>query len=141
MSDDANKTVTALDDDSGAVGTGVFNGDVGRLERIDRALGVFTVRFDDKVAVYPVDMAEQIEPAYAVTVHKSQGSEYRCVVLVVSDTAPLLRYRNLLYTAVTRARELLVMVGDRRIVSEMIANDRRIKRYTALKFMVRELCK
>lgn len=129
------------DKDDGTDGTGVFNGDVGRLERIDRALGVFTVRFDDKVAVYPVDMAEQIEPAYAVTVHKSQGSEYRCVVLVVSDTAPLLRYRNLLYTAVTRARELLVMVGDRRIVSEMIANDRRIKRYTALKFMVRELCK
>ena len=129
------------DRDDGTSGVGVFNGDVGELEKVDLSLGLFTVRFDDRVAVYPADAADQLELAYSVTVHKSQGSEYPCVVLPISDMPPQLRYRNLLYTAVTRARNLLVVVGSRRVLAQMVENDRRVKRYTMLKEMLKEACR
>lgn len=128
------------DRDDGTGGVGVFNGDVGMLEKVDLSLGIFTVRFDDRVAVYPVEFADQLDLAYAVTVHKSQGSEYPCVVLPVSDMPAPLRYRNLLYTAVTRARSLLVVVGSRRVLASMVENDRRVRRYTRMGEMVKELC-
>ncbi len=126
------------DRDDGTDGKGVFNGDVGILEKIDLPLGIFTVRFDDRVAVYPIEFADQLELAYAITVHKAQGSEYPCVVMPISDMPPQLRYRNLLYTAVTRARSLLVVVGSSRMIAGMVENDRRIKRYTMLNEMLRE---
>lgn len=126
------------DRDDGTDGKGVFNGDVGILEKVDLPLGIFTVRYDDRVAVYPVEFADQLELAYAVTVHKAQGSEYPCVVMPISDMPPQLRYRNLLYTAVTRARSLLVVVGSRRMLASMVENDRRIKRYTMLNEMLKE---
>lgn len=129
------------DRDDGTSSVGVFNGDVGELEKVDLSLGLFTVRFDDRVAVYPADAADQLELAYSVTVHKSQGSEYPCVVLPISDMPPQLRYRNLLYTAVTRARNLLVVVGSRRVLAQMVENDRRVKRYTMLKEMLKEACR
>lgn len=126
------------DRDDGTDGKGVFNGDVGILEKVDLPLGIFTVRYDDRVAVYPVEFADQLELAYAVTVHKAQGSEYPCVVMPISDMPSQLRYRNLLYTAVTRARSLLVVVGSRRMLASMVENDRRIKRYTMLNEMLKE---
>ena len=128
------------DKDDETSGKGVFNGDIGILEKIDFSIGIFTVRFDDKLAVYPMENADQLELAYAITVHKSQGSEYNCVVMPLSDMPMQLKYRNLLYTAVTRAKNLLVIVGSKDRVYEMIENNKRVKRYTALEFMLEEIC-
>ena len=121
------------DKDDGTDGTGVFNGDVGILESIDRRSDTMLVRFDDRVASYMIECADQLELAYAVTVHKSQGSEYDCVVMPVSDMPPQLRYRNLLYTGITRAKKLLVLVGSEQTVKEMTENVKRTRRYTALR--------
>lgn len=118
--------------DSGEQGAGVYNGDVGLLERIDRRTGALWVRFDDRVAEYGPDHAEELELAYAVTVHKSQGSEFKAVVLPLFSGAPMLFYRNLLYTAVTRAKEITILVGRKETVEQMVQNDRRSKRYTGL---------
>lgn len=120
------------EDDDGTVGTGVFNGDVGTLESIDIKSRTLTVRFCDRVAEYTGDDVMQLELAYAVTVHKSQGSEFDCVILPLLDFPYQLKYRNLLYTAVTRAKKLLVIVGSSTVVSAMTANDRKNLRYTAL---------
>ena len=119
-------------------GSGVFNGDVGELASIEPSAGLFTVRYEDRVATYAAEDADQLELAYAITVHKSQGSEYPCVVLPISDMPPQLCYRNLLYTALTRARDLLVVVGSKERLAQMIANDRRVKRYSMLALMLRE---
>lgn len=124
------------EDDDGNVGMGVFNGDVGTLEDIDVKNRVLTVRFLDRVAEYKGDEVMQLELAYAVTVHKSQGSEFDCVILPLLDFPFQLKYRNLLYTAVTRAKKLLVIVGSREAVNAMAANDRKTLRYTALKAML-----
>lgn len=118
--------------DDGKRGTGIFNGDVGLLESLDRRTGVMKVRFDDRVAEYPPEGAGELDLAYAVTVHKSQGSEYKAVVLPLFSGAPLLFYRNLLYTAVTRAKELVIIIGRQSVVAQMVSNDRRTKRYTGL---------
>lgn len=117
---------------NGEEGTGVFNGDVGILESIDLRNSTLTVKFDERAAVYTAEEAEQLEPAYAVTVHKSQGSEFPCVILPLLDCPSKLRYRNLLYTAVTRAKERLIIVGSKGVVSEMVTNNRKSRRFTAL---------
>ncbi len=117
----------------GESGTGVFNGDIGRLTAVDKHSGTLTVVFDDKTAFYQLEEASQLEPAYAVTVHKSQGSEFDCVIIPVSDTPEKLCYRNLLYTAVTRAKKQLILVGDRNIVNKMTDNNKKTLRYTGLK--------
>ena len=119
--------------DDGTAGRGVFNGDVGLLLDISRATATLTVRYDDRVATYIGDQYENLEPAYAMTIHKSQGSEFECVVLPILDTPPQLLYRNLLYTAVTRAKKLLVLVGSDRVIVSMAANNKRTLRYTALR--------
>lgn len=116
-----------------SVGTGVFNGDIGIISSIDRSSGTITVRFDDRMAVYSSDDIEHLEPAYAITVHKSQGSEYECVVIPVIGNPPQLSFRNLLYTGVTRARKLLVLVGTDDSIKKMVDNNRKTLRYTALK--------
>ncbi len=123
----------------GSDGTGVFNGDVGVLKSVDIKADRIVVCFDDKNAYYTYEDAEQLELAYAVTVHKSQGSEFDCVILPVLDTPPQLKYRNLLYTAVTRAKKLLVLVGSADAVNQMVHNDKRTKRYTGLKTMITEI--
>ncbi len=120
------------DKDDGSDGTGVFNGDVGRLEEIDLSSGTMKVRFDDRVATYMLEFADQLELAYAVTVHKSQGSEYECVIMPVSDMPPQLKYRNLLYTGITRAKKMIVLVGNEGVVWSMTQNVKRTRRYTAL---------
>ena len=119
--------------EDGSVGTGIFNGDMGRIEEIDPSGELITIRFDDHTCVYTPDLLNQLDMAYAITVHKSQGSEYRAVVLISAPVAPGLMVRGVLYTAITRARELLVLVGDDNVPGEMAANDRQQRRYSGLK--------
>jgi exodeoxyribonuclease V alpha subunit len=114
-------------------GLGMFNGDIGRIDAVDEGNGTLTVDFDGKLVEYTPDMLLELELAYAVTVHKAQGSEYRAVVLAAFDGAPQLLTRGVLYTAVTRARELFVLVGDETVVSAMTANDRQQRRYSGLR--------
>lgn len=118
-------------DEQGKAGLGMFNGDIGCIQSIDEA-GQLTVDFDGKLVEYTPDMLPELELAYAVTVHKAQGSEYRAVVLAVLDGAPMLMTRGVLYTAVTRAKELLVLVGDENTAAAMTANDRQQRRYSGL---------
>ncbi len=119
--------------DNGEIGFGVFNGDVGYITTIDLKGGVLKVRFDDRVATYFVENIGELELAYAITVHKSQGSEFDCVVLPLFDTPSQLLYRNLLYTAVTRAKKLLIVVGLESVYEKMSANNKKTLRYTLLK--------
>ena len=116
------------------MGSGIFNGDVGSIRSIDNQAQTVTIRFDDREAVYTWDMLPQLEPAYAMTVHKSQGSEYRAVVLCAWRGTPLLLSRSILYTAITRARELLIVVGDEGVIEYMVRNDKKQKRFSGLKW-------
>ena len=119
------------DDDTG--GEGVFNGDMGVVTAIDKPGGVLHVRIDDKDVLYDFEHASsELEPAYAVTVHKSQGNEFTAVIIPVLRPPFQLCYRNLLYTGVTRAKQLLILVGQQATVSAMIENDRKTRRYTGL---------
>lgn len=117
---------------SGENGTGVFNGDIGILTKIDRANDIINVVFDDREAMYSFENAKEIELAYAMTVHKSQGSEFEAVVLPTINTPPKLAYRNLFYTALTRAKNLLVIVGNQGSIRAMVDNDKKSRRYSAL---------
>lgn len=119
-------------------GTGVFNGDIGTVKKIDKANGCLAVWFDDKEAAYSTDNLQELEHAYAITVHKSQGNEFNAVVIPVMGVVPQLCYRNLLYTAVTRAKKLMVMVGSEKQIRDMVENNTRSKRYSALKFFLTE---
>ncbi len=119
-------------------GMGVFNGDIGHILEVDNRRELITVDFEGRLVEYVPDMLSELEPAYAVTVHKSQGSEYRAVILTALDTAPRLLTRGVLYTAVTRARELLVIVGDEAVVTRMTANNRQTKRYSGLRWRLAE---
>ena len=116
----------------GTTGEGVFNGDMGILVEIDKAAGALTVAIDDKMVLYDTDHAGELELAYAATVHKSQGNEFQAVVMPMFPGPKQLEYRNLLYTAVTRAKSLLILVGEERTVRAMVANDRKTKRYSGL---------
>lgn len=123
---------------NGEFGEGVFNGDIGKLFEINKASKTVKVIFDDKIAVYDFDSVSDLEPAYATTVHKSQGNEFEAVVMPMCNIAPQLMYRNLLYTAVTRAKKLLILVGNENALKTMIDNNKRILRYTGLKeFLLR----
>lgn len=126
--------------DSGGSGTDVFNGDMGVIQSIDPAAKCMEVRMDDKVVLYPYEKAgQELELCYAITVHKSQGSEFPAVVIPMLNVPKPLRYRNLLYTAVTRAKKLLILAGDPWVLQEMVQNDRKVRRYTALgHFLKRE---
>ena len=115
-------------------GMGVFNGDIGRIVEVDNRSELITVDFEGRLVEYTPDMLGELEPAYAITVHKAQGSEYRAVILSVSDGAPVLLTRGVLYTAITRARELLILVGDEDVVARMTANDRQQRRYSGLRW-------
>ena len=123
--------------DGSAVGTGIFNGDIGTILEIDHQSEMLSVRFDDKVVDYEFSQLGELEPAYALTVHKSQGSEYRAVVLPLWNGSPYLLSRSVLYTAITRARELLVLVGREEVVAAMTENAKKNRRYTGLKLRLR----
>lgn len=112
-------------------GMGMFNGDIGVIRSIQGE--IITVDFDGKVVEYTPDMLGELEPAFAVTVHKAQGSEYRAVILAALEGAPMLMTRGVLYTAITRARELFIIVGDQGTVAQMVANDRQTRRYSGLR--------
>ena len=114
-------------------GMGVFNGDIGAILKVDSRDETITVDFDGRVVEYTTELLGELEPAYAVTVHKAQGSEYRAVILAVCDGAPMLLARGVLYTAITRARELFIIVGDEQKVAQMVANDRQQRRYSGLR--------
>lgn len=116
----------------GTVGNGIYNGDIGTITAILPAENQIVIRFDGRDTIYDAEMLSELELAYAVTVHKSQGSEYRAVILVPYAGAPMLLTRGVLYTAITRARELMILVGNEEVVAQMTANNRRNKRYCGL---------
>lgn len=119
--------------ENGEFGEGIFNGDIGILEEINNSAHVVKVRFEDKVAMYDQDSLNDLELAYACTVHKSQGNEFEAVVMPVHNFPPQLMYRNLLYTAVTRAKKMLILVGDKNAVTKMVNSNKRILRFSGLK--------
>ena len=116
--------------------SGVFNGDIGIVVGIYPREKQMKVQFEDRVATYGYEQLDELEPAYAITVHKSQGSEFDAVVLVLGETTPLLQYRNLLYTAVTRAKKLLVVIGSRQVADNMVKNNKQKRRYSGLKYLL-----
>ena len=126
--------------DGSAVGAGIFNGDVGTVQSIDPGAETMTVVFDDKKADYDFSQLGELELAYAVTVHKSQGSEYRAVILTAWNGSPYLMSRSVLYTAITRARELLIIVGREETVQAMTENAKKNRRYTGLKLRLQGKC-
>lgn len=126
--------------EDGSEGQGIFNGDMGVITDIDKPGGAIEVRVDDRLVIYDFEKAAfELEPAYAVTVHKSQGNEFTAVIIPVTKVPSLLCYRNLFYTAVTRAKRLLILVGEASVVRRMVENDRKTRRYTGLPwFLARE---
>ena len=123
----------AWKDKLGKSGMGVYNGDIGTIVEIDTASEYLKVDYDDKIALYGFEMLNELEHAWALTVHKSQGSEYRAVILSLNPVAQMLLTRGVLYTAVTRAKELLIMVGDDNVAHRMIDNHKQSRRYSALR--------
>ena len=124
--------------EDGSAGSGIFNGDVGVIQDIDPSGELITLRFDDRTAVYTADLLSQLDMAYAITVHKSQGSEYPAVLLASAPAAPSLMVRGVLYTAITRARKLLILVGDDTVPARMAANDKQQRRYSGLRRRLKE---
>ena len=124
--------------DDGTMGAGIFNGDVGTVEEIDPSGELMTLRFDDRTVGYTADMMTQLDRDYSITVLKAQGSEYKAVILLAAPAAPGLLVRGVLYTAMTRARELLIIVGDDTIPGQMAENDRRTRRYSGLRRRLKE---
>ena len=123
-----------------AAGSGIYNGDIGTILSIDMDSESLSVNFDGRIASYGFASLIELEHAWAMTVHKSQGSEYRAVILSLSPGSQMLLTRDVLYTAVTRAKELLIMVGDDATAYKMIDNFRQSKRYSALRVRLRKLC-
>lgn len=119
--------------DGSAVGSGIFNGDIGFIERIDTEMETITIVYEDREAVYDFTQLNELEPAYAMTVHKSQGSEYQAVILSAWSGSAYLLNRSVLYTAVTRARELLIIVGREEVIRAMTENAKVGRRYSGLK--------
>ena len=124
--------------EDGSAGSGIFNGDVGVIQDIDPSGELITLRFDDRTAVYTADLLSQLDMAYAITVHNSQGSEYPAVLLASAPAAPSLMVRGVLYTAITRARKLLILVGDDTVPARMAANDKQQRRYSGLRRRLKE---
>ena len=127
-------------EDNTEAGTGIYNGDIGILLSINPETETLTIDFDGRIATYGFDALLELEHAWAITVHKAQGSEYRAVILALGGGSQLLMTRGVLYTAVTRAKELLILVGDDAAAHQMIDNFRQSRRYTALRVRLRKLC-
>ena len=122
------------------LGNGIFNGELGRIERINKEAKTVRVKFDDgKIATYENTDLDQLEHAYSITVHKSQGSEFDVVILVAAQTAPMLLTRNLIYTAMTRAKKLLIVIGSQSVINYMISNNESRQRNTGLKFKLEKI--
>lgn len=119
--------------DGTTAGTGVYNGDVGQITAIDPQTETLAVCYDGKTATYGFEMLNELEHAWVMTVHKSQGSEYRAVVLCIGKAGPMLLTRSVLYTAITRAKSLLIIVGDEGTAYHMIDNQTQTRRYSGLR--------
>ena len=132
-----NYDIVWVNPNTGEIGTGVFNGDTGIITAIDKSAGLMTVIFDDKEVNYSFDELNQIEHAYAITVHKSQGSEYDAVILPLFEVPERLMNRSILYTAITRAKKLLIIVGKEEYVNMMVDSNNKNRRYSALKTRIR----
>lgn len=118
-------------------GEGVFNGDIGYISKIDYQTGEMTVEFEDgRLCTYPRTEISQLSLAYAITIHKSQGSEFDIVVIPIIAGAPMILTRNLIYTAVTRAKKMVVLVGEKKNLKHMISNNYTIARFTLLKSLL-----
>ena len=129
-----------IDGVDNAEGEGVFNGDMGFIKSINEEERTITVEFDDnKVAVYTSENVEELELAYAITIHKSQGSEFKVVVIPVYMGSPFLMNRNLIYTAITRAKELVTVVGYPKALKYMIENTNDMERYSTLCMRIKAL--
>ena len=124
--------------DGGEQGVGAYNGDIGIVESINTRDRSMVVRMDDRKLIYPAENLSELETAYAITIHKSQGSEFAAVVLPAAQVPPRLCYRNLFYTGVTRARKLCVVTGRRDTVAAMMANVRQNLRYSGLAALLQE---
>ena len=124
--------------DGAEAGVGAYNGDMGIIIAVDPESRAVTVQMDDRKYIYGADQLAELEPAYAVTVHKSQGSEFPAVIMPVADVPARLCYRNLLYTGVTRARRLCILAGTRRTEQAMVDNVRQNMRYSGLRYLLRE---
>ena len=116
--------------------SGIFNGDIGIITAINHNASFMKIDFDGRIAVYPFENAAELDLAYAITVHKSQGCEFEAVVMPVCSVIPQLSYRNLLYTAVTRAKNRLILVGNQGQINAMVDNDKKTRRYSALKYFL-----
>ena len=126
-------------DKHGENGAGLYNGDIGVIEKVDEAASAFFIRVEDKKYTVPFAYADDLDLAYAITVHKSQGSEFEAVILPVGAVPPKLVYRNLFYTAITRAKKMIVLIGDPATVASMVENVNKNARFTALgEFLFRE---
>ena len=120
----------------GTEGSGVFNGDIGIIEDINKSAKTAVIRFDDRLVIYDTDSLTDLELAYAATVHKSQGNEFNAVIIPMYYGAPQLYYRNLLYTAVTRAKKILILVGNISTLRRMVDNNKKTLRYSGLKYFI-----
>lgn len=127
-------------DCEGTKGSGIFNGDIGIITAIDPSLKTVTVNFDGKLVNYHSELLKELELAYAVTVHKSQGSEFEAVILPLFSGYDKLFYRSLLYTAVTRAKKILIIVGTEETVKYMVGQERKTLRYSCLKALLKRYC-
>ncbi|MDE5753377.1 MAG: ATP-dependent RecD-like DNA helicase [Oscillospiraceae bacterium] len=121
-------------------GTGIFNGDIGIILQINRRQREVIIDFDGRITIYPTTMLEQLELAYAITVHKSQGSEFEAVIIPLLGKMEKLSYRNLFYTAVTRAKKLLILIGTPAKIQQMIENINHHQRYSCLRYMLQKEC-
>ena len=131
-----NYNITWIKDSTGEYGEGIFNGDIGIVEKIDKVTRKMLIRFDERLAVYESDSTQDLELSYACTVHKSQGNEFDAVIIPVIKNSPYLFYRNLLYTGVTRAKKLLILTGTRESIKYMVDNNLRTLRFSGLKSML-----
>ena len=122
----------------GVEGQGIFNGDIGTVEEIDADAAQLTISFDDRKCKYEFAWVEDLEHAYAITVHKSQGSEYGAVIVPLYRCAPMLLTRNLLYTAITRAEKMVILVGSAEVLKRMVETENHTERRTALADRIRE---
>ncbi len=120
----------------GEKGSGIFNGDIGIIRDVDRFSGNITIDFEGRIAIYTSEMLRKLEHAYAITIHKSQGSEYDAVIIPITGFTKNLLYRNLLYTGVTRAKKTLIIIGTKELVKTMVDNDRKMLRYSLLRHML-----
>ena len=124
--------------DDGKTGVGIYNGDIGVVTDIDREDNLVTIAFDERICTLDAAQLDEVDHAYAITVHKSQGSEYPVVIIPLYSCAPMLLSRNLLYTAVTRAAKMVILVGKPSVLQQMIDNNRHTVRCTMLKKFLTE---